>query len=70
MKNWLIPALLVMAVMLQSCGPSEEERQKLQAENERIINEKVDEIMQKLDAPKAAAIEVDSVSSDSTTAAD
>ena len=34
-----------MAVMVQSCGPSEEERQKLQAENERIINEKVDEII-------------------------
>ena len=70
MKNWLIPATLCVLMIVQACGPSEEERQQQQAENERIINEKVNEIMQKLEEPSTSQTISDSAAVDSTAQVD
>ena len=69
MKNWLIPATLCVLMIVQACGSSEEERQQ-QAENERIINEKVKEIMQKLEEPSTSQTISDSAAVDSTAQVD
>ncbi len=63
-------SLISGLLMLQACGQSEEERKAEQEKNEAMINEKVNEIMQKLEAlPKEeVSSPVDSAASDSTAA--
>jgi hypothetical protein len=71
MKKLLILALLTPLFILTACGPSEEERKAEQAKNEAMINEKVNEIMQKLEAlPQERNDVADSSAVDSTQAAE
>lgn len=67
MKKLLaIATLFSIILVLPACGASEEEKKAEQQENEAIINEKVNEIMQKLEA-SAAAQDTNSAPSDSAT---
>lgn len=67
MKKLLaIATLFSLTIVMPACGQSEEEKKAEQEKNEAIINEKVNEIMQKLEASAAqdsATTPTDSASS-------
>lgn len=50
MKKLLLSFAIIGLVSLVSCGASDEEKKAMQEANEEIVDEKVDEIMQKLEA--------------------
>ncbi|MEQ9186714.1 MAG: hypothetical protein RLP15_03205 [Cryomorphaceae bacterium] len=68
MKKLLL-TISAIAFIAVACGPSEEERAKAQAENEKAVNEKVDALLKSMSADTAApAVENDTMSTDSTSA--
>lgn len=67
MKKLLL-AMSAIAFIAVACGPSEEERAKAQAENEKAVNEKVDALLKSMSTDTAApAVEKDTTKADSTT---
>ena len=45
----LFRSAVILSVILAACGPTAEEKAAAQAENEALVNEKIDEIMQNME---------------------
>ncbi|NQV54138.1 MAG: hypothetical protein HQ500_13210 [Flavobacteriales bacterium] len=72
MKKLLL-SLTVLALIASACGASDEDRAKAQAENEKAVNEKVNELLESIPTEAAAtsdsvAIDMDSAAADTTAA--
>lgn len=60
-------ALASIILLLGACGPTEAEKKAEQDRNEALVNEKVNQIMQKLEAlPNSSGTDQDSVAIDSS----
>lgn len=51
----LLPAIVALALLAAACGPDQQQKEDIQKNAEEEVDEKVNEIMEQLDASAAEA---------------